>query len=147
MKNIAELYSHALVSRDPGELLQAIPYAKFLGLRGELDGEELLLVMPAQEQVIGNPILPAVHGGALGALLESTAIMKLLWDTQPTRVPKTINITVDYLRSARMRDTTARAELTKHGRRVATVTVRAFQDDEARPIAAAHAHFLLSQDL
>jgi acyl-coenzyme A thioesterase PaaI-like protein len=58
-------------------------------------------------------------------------------------VPKTINITVDYLRSARVADTYARAVITKHGRRVANVQVRAWQGDESRPIAAAHAHFLL----
>ena len=58
-------------------------------------------------------------------------------------MPKTINITVDYLRSARLVDTHARAMITKHGRRVANVQVRAWQGDESKPIAAAHAHFLL----
>ena len=58
-------------------------------------------------------------------------------------VPKTINITVDYLRSARVIDTHARATITKHGRRVANVQVRAWQADESKPVAAAHAHFLL----
>jgi acyl-coenzyme A thioesterase PaaI-like protein len=99
--------------------------------------------MRASQSLIGNPILPAIHGGTVGALLESAAIFKLVWEIRSIAVPKTINITVDYLRSARVVDTHARAIITKHGRRVANVQVRAWQADEAKPVAAAHAHFLL----
>ena len=133
----------ALENRDLDRVLSEIPYARFLGLRAERDAEDLVLLMPGQDRVIGNPVLPALHGGAVGALLESTAIFKLLWDTQPARVPKTINITVDYLRSGRLQDTRARAVITKDGRRVANVQVRAYQLDESKPIAVAHAHFLI----
>jgi uncharacterized protein (TIGR00369 family) len=99
--------------------------------------------MRGQKSLIGNPVLPALHGGTVGALLESAAIFKLIWEIKSIAVPKTINITVDYLRSARVEDTHARCVITKHGRRVANVQVRAWQQDESRPIAAAHAHFLL----
>lgn len=133
----------ALAERDLDRVLAAIPYARFLDLRAETSGDDLVMVMPANDRLIGNPILPALHGGTVGALLESTAIFKLLWDTQPEQVPKTINITVDYLRSGRLKDTRARASITKHGRRVANVHVWAYQDDPEKPIATAHAHFLL----
>jgi len=133
----------ALENRDLDRVLTEIPYAHFLGLRAERDGDDLVLLMPGHDRVIGNPMLPALHGGAVGALLESTAIFKLLWDTKPERVPKTINITVDYLRSGRVLDTRARAVITKAGRRVANVQVRAYQGDETKPIAVAHAHFLV----
>lgn len=124
-------------------LLAAIPYARFLGLSVAIEGGDVLTKMQASDSLIGNPVLPAIHGGTVGALLESAAIFKLLWDVELIAVPKTINITVDYLRSARVVDTFARATITKHGRRVANVQVRAFQADEQKPIAAAHAHFLL----
>jgi acyl-coenzyme A thioesterase PaaI-like protein len=78
--------------------------------------------------------------------MESTAIFKLLWQGETTTVPKTINITVEYLRSARAEDVFARAVFTRHGRRVANVRVFAFQDDPERPVAVATAHFLLVQD-
>jgi acyl-coenzyme A thioesterase PaaI-like protein len=93
-------------------------------------------------------VISALHGGTVGALLESAAILKLLWEGSAGAVPKTINITLDYLRSARAtEDTFARAIITKHGRRVANVQVRAWQRDEAKPIAAAHAHFLLKSSV
>jgi len=99
--------------------------------------------MPRSEHLVGNPVLPALHGGTVGALLESTAITELLWQKDSEAVPKTITLTVDYLRSARLADTFARATITKHGRRVANVQVRAYQDSEDKPIATANAHFLL----
>jgi uncharacterized protein (TIGR00369 family) len=124
-------------------VLQSIPYARLLGLRVEVVDGEPITTMPGLEHLVGNPILRAMHGGTVGALLESAAIFKLIWEIRSIAVPKTINITVDYLRSARVVDTHARATITKHGRRVANVQVRAWQGDESKPVAAAHAHFLL----
>lgn len=132
--------------RDSGRfdrLIDVIPYARHLGLAVQIvDGDPITSMLGA-DRLIGNPVLPALHGGTVGALLESAAIFKLLWEIESIAVPKTINITVDYLRSARVVDTYARATITKHGRRVANVQVRAWQGDETKPIAAAHAHFLL----
>jgi acyl-coenzyme A thioesterase PaaI-like protein len=124
-------------------LIDAIPYARHLGLSVQIVEGDPITSMHGADRLIGNPVLPALHGGTVGALLESAAIFKLLWEIESIAVPKTINLTVDYLRSARVVDTFARATITKHGRRVANVQVRAWQADEAKPIAAAHAHFLL----
>lgn len=124
-------------------LLAVIPYTRHLGLSVQIVDGDVITKMAASDSLIGNPVLPALHGGTVGALLESAAIFKLLWEIESIAVPKTVNITVDYLRSARVVDTFARATITKHGRRVANVQVRAWQADEQKPIAAAHAHFLL----
>jgi uncharacterized protein (TIGR00369 family) len=124
-------------------LLSVIPYARHLGMSVQIVDGDPITKMAASDSNIGNPVLPALHGGTVGALLESAAIFKLLWEIESIAVPKTVNITVDYLRSARVADTFARASITKHGRRVANVQVRAWQADEQKPIAAAHAHFLL----
>jgi uncharacterized protein (TIGR00369 family) len=124
-------------------VLQSIPYARLLGLRVAVVDGDTITTLPGAEHLIGNPILPAMHGGTVGALLESAAIFKLIWEIRSIAVPKTINITVDYLRSARVVDTHARAVITKQGRRVANVQVRAWQADESKPVATAHAHFLL----
>jgi uncharacterized protein (TIGR00369 family) len=124
-------------------LIEAIPYARHLGLSVAIVDGDPITTMNGADRLIGNPVLPALHGGTVGALLESAAIFKLLWEIESIAVPKTINITVDYLRSARVVDTHARATITKHGRRVANVQVRAWQGAEDKPIAAAHAHFLL----
>lgn len=99
--------------------------------------------MEFDQHLIGDIGIGALHGGTIGSLLESTSIFTLLWEVEKTLMPKTINLTVEYLRSGRPKTTYARAEITRHGRRVANVRAAAWQDDPEKPIAAAYAHFLL----
>lgn len=130
--------------RDISGFLQAIPYFRFLGLTVREDAEgSPLCVLPADPKLIGNARLPALHGGVVGALLESAAIVQLIWSAETDAIPKIIDLQVDYLRSARPVETFARAIITKHGRRIANVRAEAWQEDPAKPVAAAHAHFLL----
>jgi len=127
----------------PRGLSRLIPYLDFMGFTFDWDGERVLARMPYSDHLVGNPTLPALHGGATGALLESTAIFELLWQAETMVLPKTINITVQYLRSGRPQDTLATATVTKQGRRVVAVRAEAWQEDPDRPIATADAHFLI----
>jgi uncharacterized protein (TIGR00369 family) len=127
-------------------LQEAIPYVRFMGITAELVDGDVTGRMRYSDHLVGNTAVPALHGGTLGALMESTAIFKLLWQGETTTIPKTINITVEYLRSARAEDVFSRAVFTRRGRRVANVRVFAFQADPERPVAVATAHFLLVQD-
>lgn len=140
---IAERIAELKARGDLSALPAAIPYAQFLGIEAEIAEGRLLGRMRYHDDLVGNPALPALHGGTLGALLESTAIFQILWEAESVVLPKTISITVDYLRSARPVDTFARGVITKRGRRVVNVRVEAWQDDPARPVAMAHAHFLV----
>ena len=128
-------------------LTAAIPYAVFLGIDVDGSSGELVSKMRFSPELIGNPTVPALHGGTLGALLESAAIFQLLWESETPILPKTISITVDYLHAGRPRDTFAKGVITKLGRRVASVQVSAWQDNRDRPIATANAHFLLPGDV
>lgn len=137
------LIAAAREARDYSRFMQAIPYFRFLGLSVRDSEAGPVCVLPADPKLIGNAQLPALHGGVVGALLESAAIVHLIWSAEADTIPKIINLSVDYLRSARPVETFARATVTKHGRRIANVRAEAWQDDPARPVAAAHAHFLL----
>lgn len=126
-------------------VLERIPYARFLGVRAELAGDEMTAVLPFAEHLIGNPSLPAIHGGVLGAFMEMTALAQLSIAGGPAlRQPKPIGITVEYLRSGRPVTTYARAQIRKLGRRVANVHVEAWQDVRANPVAALTGHFLVT---
>lgn len=129
----------------PG-VVERIPYASVLGVRVDQKGNEITLVMPFKEDLIGNVMLPALHGGAIGAMLEFTAVIQLLAETHSTSLPKTIDFSIDYLRSGRPLETYARAVISKHGRRVANVRVEAWQEDRSRSIASGHGHFLVLSD-
>ncbi len=124
--------------------LARIPYAGFLGVRAELKGDELTLILPYSEHLVGNPLLPALHGGVVGALMELTAITQLAIASKSETFAKTIDIGVDYLRSGKPVDTYARARVVKIGRRIANVQAEAWQNERSQPIAAMHGHFLMA---
>ena len=143
---IAERFAQAKAAGDVQALFDAVPYSKFLGLSARMQGDELITTMTYAPHLIGNPTLPALHGGTLGALMESAAIFELLWRAETVVLPKTITLTVDYLRSGAAVDTHARSIVTRHGRRVANVRVEAWQADRTTPVATAHAIFLVMRE-
>jgi acyl-coenzyme A thioesterase PaaI-like protein len=142
-------------------LVGNVPFAAFMGLQFDRRGDELTTVMPYEAKLIGNPLLPALHGGATAAFLETAAIIELsfslLWSdiesgaldaenlNSPTLppLPKTIDFTVDYLRAGLPRDAYARARVNRSGRRYASVHVEAWQDNRDRLFAQATGHFLM----
>jgi uncharacterized protein (TIGR00369 family) len=136
------------MTQTPAQQLEAtlarIPYARFLGVRGELAGDEMTLILPFSPHLIGNVSLPAIHGGVLGAFLEMTALAQLSIAQGLTRQPRPIDVTVEYLRSGRPVESYARAQIKRLGRRVANVHVEAWQEARSRPIAALHGHFHVS---
>ncbi|GIT92267.1 thioesterase [Jannaschia pagri] len=142
-------------------LVGGVPYIRFLGISFDRRGDELTGVLNYSDKLIGNPVLPALHGGVTAAFLEVTAIVTLswsmLWDdlesgaldaehltpTTLPRLPKTIDFSVDYLRSGLPRDAYARARLNRSGRRYASVHVEGWQDNRDRLFAQATGHFLM----
>ena len=142
-------------------LVEGVPYLRFLGVRFDRRGDELTAILPYADSLIGNPSLPALHGGVIAAFLETAAIIELSWSTMweafesgtldpasmtPATLPplpKTIDFTVDYLRSGLPRDAYARARVNRSGRRYASVHVEAWQENRSRLFAQATAHFLM----
>ena len=126
---------------DPTSPFAQSPFARCLGIR---IGEDGTLVMPFSPKIIGNPILPAIHGGMTGAFLETTAIVGVTRELGVSP-PKPIGLTINYLRSGRALDSYANVSIVKQGRRVVAFEAQAWQDDPAKPIASAFGHFMLRQ--
>lgn len=127
-------------------LVERVPYAGFLGIRIESRGEELTFVLPKADSNVGNPTLPALHGGAVAGFMEQSALIFLLLAMGEPKLPKTIDFTIDYLRAGLFRDTFAECRVTRLGRRVGNVQIEAWQARRDEPIAIARAHFLLSDE-
>jgi uncharacterized protein (TIGR00369 family) len=127
---------------DIAALVATIPYCAWLGVTARLEGERVVLEMPFDAELVGNPMIPAIHGGVIGSLLETAAIVQAVRDTG-TPYPKPVDITVDYLRTGRAVTSYASARLARQGRRVVNVHAVMWQEDEARPVAALRGHFLL----
>lgn len=125
---------------DPTGPFANSPFARCLGIRLGDDGT---LVMPFSPKIIGNPILPAIHGGMTGAFLETTAIVGVTRELGVLAPPKPIGLTINYLRSGRALDSHAKVSIVKQGRRVVAFEAQAWQDDPTKPIASAFGHFML----
>lgn len=125
-------------------LTDAIPYARYLGITAATTDGRLISSLAYSPRNLGNPALPALHGGVVGAFLELAATFELLWHLECLTIPKTVNVSIDYLRPAGPATSHARGIITRYGRRVVNVRVAAWQEDEARPIAQGHAHFLIA---
>lgn len=125
-------------------LVAAIPYARLLGIEIERVDGGLECLLPFRDDLVGNTLLPAIHGGVIGAFLELTALFRLIDESGLDSVPRPINFSIDYLRSAGPRPTRARAEIFKLGRRISHVRVIAWQEERERPVAAGNGKFLMA---
>jgi len=134
---------HTQKTGDFTQLLEDIPYARWIGLCCDRFGDDLIFRLPAKEENLGNPILPAIHGGVIGGFMELAAEIYLILGQETLRMPKIVDFSLDYLRAGLNRETYAECHLTRQGNRVANVGVVAWQKSRSKPIATARSHFLL----
>ncbi|MBE03119.1 PaaI family thioesterase [Marinobacter lutaoensis] len=138
-----EILRYTRETGDFSRMLESIPYATFIGLACERFGDDLIFRLPSKETNLGNPILPAIHGGVIGGFMEMAANIYLMMSQDSLRMPRIVDFSLDYLRAGLNRETFAECRLTRQGNRVANVMVMAWQKSRQEPIAMARAHFLL----
>ena len=122
------------------------PYARLLDLRRVESDDGIHIVMPFADDVVGRPGF--LHGGAIAGLLEFAAFTTLARAIRDEHiVMKPVTVTVDFMRggSEKRGDTLAAASIERLGKRIANVEAFAWQEDRARPIAAARINFLLDR--
>jgi acyl-coenzyme A thioesterase PaaI-like protein len=139
-----DILRHTQDTGDFIRLLESIPYAGFIGLKCERFGDDIIFRLPPKPENLGNPILPAIHGGVIGGFMEVSAAIYLMMSQDSFRVPKIVDFSLDYLRAGLDRETFAECHLTRQGKRVANVIVTAWQKSRQQPIATARAHFLMA---
>jgi len=120
-------------------VVDAIPYANLVGLEFQRFGSDVIFRLPDNKDNIGNPILPAVHGGVIGGFMEMSAALHLLMFLDTPTMPKIVDFSLDYLR-----DTFAECQVIRQGSRVANVIINAWQTRREDAVATARAHFLLA---
>lgn len=146
-------------------LVARVPFIRTMGIVFERHGDELTAVLPFEHRLIGNEMIPALHGGATAGFLEVAAVIELTWSgiwaevesgrvlpedlasETAIRMPKTVDFTIDYLRSGLPRDAYARARVIRSGRRYASVHVEGWQDNRQRPFVWATGHFVMAPPL
>lgn len=133
----------AIAERDFENAIQHIPYAVLIGIECISIGDAFIFRLPANDNNLGNPTLPALHGGVIGGFMETAAILHSMMATQISQVPKVVDFSIDYLRPGRHTVTFAECKVIRQGRKVANVDITAWQSNRDQPIATARAHFLL----
>ncbi len=120
-----------------------VPFFRFLNLEilelGDLHAEAEVTF---ESRHIGNPVMEYYHGGIIASFMEATAAIAVHPDF--AEVPaKPINLTVDYLRPAVKGPLFSRANVTRKGKRIASVSVITWQAGRDKPVAEGLYHFLL----
>ncbi|EPC01394.1 hypothetical protein L861_12545 [Litchfieldella anticariensis FP35 = DSM 16096] len=132
-------------SGDVDAILALVPYAQRIGVSAMIEPQGRLYRLAPQQDNIGNVLLPALHGGVVAAFMETAASLELMLVARAVRLPKVIDFSIDYLRTANLVPTLARCTVLREGRRMANVQVCAWQDDATKPIAMARLHLLLAE--
>lgn len=122
---------------------EMMPYSQFIGMQVKKEGEDYHFTLPFQEMLIGNTLLPALHGGLIGGFMESAATFFLYHSAQLSELPKIVNFSLDYLRPGRADDLHAACILTRQGTRIANLSVCTWQSDIKRPVTVGRAHFVM----
>lgn len=151
-ENVSDINTRSLVAvipkcqqeQDFQPLIQHIPYACLLGVGVNHDDQGIRFFLERRENNLGNPILPAIHGGVIGGFMELAAALHLIMSNDSEMLPKIIDFSIDYLRAGRDDIIYAECQVCRQGSRVANVAITAWQTDQTQPIATARAHFLLT---
>jgi len=131
----ADRLDHATITRIVERL---IPFNRHLGLRvrGLSDGTATI-ELPFRPELIGNPLLPSLHGGTIAMLLDATGGAAVWTRVSRDDLMSTIDLRVDFLRPARPEALVARGRVVRLGNRVGVVELRASHaGEEDRPVAA-----------
>ena len=125
---------------------ELMPYSFAIGLKiGRDTDNQLLFCLPFQKQNIGNIFLPALHGGLINGFMQSCMTLFLHHQTPSLPLLQPVNSSIDYLRSGQPADCFAQCTLVRQGSRIINVSGVLWQEDANKPIAVAHAHFLVPQ--
>ncbi len=119
---------------------------KWLGFSASQDTDGYVYSLSFDEKHIGNPLIRALHGGVIGAFLEVAAQCELAAKIGDGFSIKTVNLDIDYLASSKAQPMTAKAVITRLGRRIAFVEVAGWQETESKPVAKARFRLRMSEN-
>lgn len=105
-----------------------IPFNRFLGVRAtSLSVGRVELEIPYREELIGDPLKPALHGGVMSMLADVAGGMAI-WSALEDMSQRlsTIDLRVDYLRPGKLESLVAEGTIVRVGRSVGVADVRLF---------------------
>ena len=144
-EHCAEVFQQARAQNNANLLIDFIPYAKMLDMKrieSKESGKWCYQLTPSHS-LIGNPTLPAIHGGALAGFMEISALLHLTMKMDVVHFPKTVDFSIDYIRAGLLKNTYALCKIIRFGNKLVSMTIEAWQDDQEEPIAKARMQVLV----
>lgn len=114
-----------------------IPFNRVLGIQiVELGEGHATLSVDYRPELVGDPKRPALHGGVISALIDTSG-GAAVWTTigEHDRI-STIDMRVDYLRPAPLERILATADVIRVGNRVGVATIRVYPASRPQEICA-----------
>jgi len=116
-----------------------IPFNKWLGVKAEhIERGHVTLSVPWRDELIGDPVRQAIHGGVLSALAD-TAGGICVWttlETPTTQRLSTVDLRVDYLRPGRKERIIAAAKTVRLGAKLGWADIELFHPSAERELVA-----------
>lgn len=114
-----------------------IPFNQHLGIEVvSIEAGVCRLRLPYRPEHIGDPIRPALHGGVIAAVIDACGGSAAWTLLKPTERVSTIDLRVDYLRPGRPEALMFEARVSRRGRHVAVVSIRAWHSDKPDSLIA-----------
>ena len=114
-------------------------------LGGMIDVEKGgIWVLSPSPELIGNPFLQALHGGAVTAFLQLACGSVVARQIDRPTLPRLISTNVQFLAPVLLQQVLARPIVRRVGRRVAFIHAEAWQDDPNVPVCAIQCEFSVS---
>lgn len=130
-------------ARSAQSFMEALPYAKALGMRIDaLSDGVAVCSMPWAEHLVGDPRSGVIHGGVVSALMDTCSGAAVLANPAVKSATATLDLRIDYMRAATPgQRLTARAECYHLTRSVAFVRAVTTDEDADNPVATATGAF------
>jgi len=124
-----------------------VPHNRALGMSFvALDGARVILSLPYDAKLVGNPVTRVLHGGAITALMDATSGLSVYLKMHEPVPVATLDLRIDYLRPATPdQPVYARAECFKLTRNVAFTRCEAYHPlAEGDLVAVANGTFIVA---
>lgn len=125
-------------------MLTRVRHCELIGMRAlEASPQHILLELPYDERLIGDPETGTLHGGALTALMDSACGLAAQLALERIEVCPTLDLRIDYMTAATPRQPVfGRAEAYRVTDDVIFARGSAWQRQDRRPIAHCVATFM-----
>lgn len=130
------------------QILSILPHCRLLGMRvEEVTADTLVMRLPYQLAIVGNPETGAVHGGSLTTLMDSASGAAAILSLPEPGLCPTLDLRIDYMNAARAgEDLLAYARVSRTSRSVVFTECTVVQAHDKAVVAKCSATFMRLED-